>query len=110
MVVGLDNLFISARFCREALIGKNNVMVHGVCRKKGYGIPPCVLQKEVKRNEQAAVRGKMKAAVLEGDPDCKDLVAFSVYDTKLVHFLSMTCTSLSWKEKSKKKLIRRCWH
>jgi hypothetical protein len=46
------------------------------------------------------MRGKTKANVLEGDPDCKDLAAFSVYDTKPVHFLSTTCTSLSWKEKS----------
>jgi hypothetical protein len=39
--------------------------------------------KRGERNEQAAVRGKMKAAVLEGDLNLKDLVAFSVYDTKL---------------------------
>jgi len=102
VIVGLDNLYISARFCREALIGKNKVMVHGVCRKEGRGIPPCVLQKEVKRAEQAAVRGKTKAAVLEGDPDCTDLVAFSVYDTKPVHFLSTACTTLQWKEITKK--------
>ena len=31
----------------------------------------------------------MKAAVLEGDADCSSLVAFSIYDTKLVHFLLM---------------------
>jgi hypothetical protein len=53
MVVGLDNLYISVRFCREAVIRKNNVTVHGVCQKEGRGIPPCVLQKEVKgMNEQ----------------------------------------------------------
>jgi hypothetical protein len=66
-------------------------MVHGVYRKEGHGIPPCMLQKEVKKAEQAAVRGRTKAAVLEGDPDCTDLVIFSVYDTKLVHFLSAGC-------------------
>jgi hypothetical protein len=58
--------------------------------------------KRGKRNERAAVRGKTKAAVLEGDPDCKDLVAFNVYDTKPVHFLSTACTSLSLKKKSKR--------
>ncbi len=31
-----------------------------------------------------------------------DLVAFSVYDTKPVHFLSMACTGLKWIEKRKK--------
>ncbi len=44
----------------------------------------------------------MKAAVLEGDPECPNLVASSVYDTKPVHFLSMICDSIKWivKEKS----------
>jgi hypothetical protein len=101
IIIRLDNLYISAQFCREALTGKNHVMVHGVCRREGHGISPCVLQKEVKKNEQASVRGRTRAAVLEGDPDCADLVAFSVYDTKSVHFLSTVCTSLCWKEKTK---------
>ena len=77
-------------------------MVHGVCRKEGRGIPSCVLQKEVKKAEQAAVRGQTKAAVLEDDPECPNLVAFSVYDTKPVHFLSTACTSVTWKEKTKR--------
>lgn len=102
VVVGLDNLYVSARFCREAMIEKNKVMVHGVCRKEGRGVPSCVLQKEVKKNEQESIRGMTKAAVLEGDPDCPSLVAFSVYDTKPVNFLSTACTSLTWKEKNKK--------
>jgi hypothetical protein len=33
IVVGLENLYISAQFCREAPIRMNHVMVHGVCRK-----------------------------------------------------------------------------
>jgi len=47
------------------------------------------------------VRGLTKAAVLEGDAECPNLVAFSVYDTKPVHFLSMSCTELKWIEKVK---------
>jgi len=54
-VVGLDNLYILARFAIEAITGKNKVMVHGVCRKEGRGMPACVFQKEVKKNKQAAV-------------------------------------------------------
>jgi hypothetical protein len=38
----------------------------------------------------------VKAAVLKGDPDCPNLVATSVYDTKPVHFLSMSCDSIKW--------------
>jgi hypothetical protein len=41
------------------------------------------------------VRGKTKAAVLEGDPDFKDLEAFNVYDTKPVHFLSTQALPLT---------------
>jgi hypothetical protein len=73
-----------------------------VCRKEGHRILVCVFQKEVKKNEQAAVRGTTKAAVLEGDPEYKDLVAFSVYDTKPVHFLSTAYTNLHWIEIAKK--------
>ena len=38
----------------------------------------------------------VKAAVLEGVPPLPFLVAVSVYDTKPVHFLSMTCMSIAW--------------
>jgi hypothetical protein len=48
------------------------------------------------------VRGTTKAAVLEGDSECPDIVAFSVYDTKHVNFLSTACTSLHRREKTKK--------
>jgi hypothetical protein len=102
-VCGLDNLYNSTKFCREAFSGKNAVMVHGVTRKSGRGLPSCVLQEEIKNAKDAEkVRGRTKAAVLEGDEVCPNLVAFSVYDRKPVHFLSMSCTSLTWIEKVKK--------
>jgi len=41
-------------------------MVHGVHRKEGRGIPPCVLQREVKRNKQASVRGEQKQLCWKG--------------------------------------------
>jgi Transposase IS4 len=101
-ICGLDNLYNSTKFAREAYVGKNCVMVHGVTRKSGRGLPSCVLQKELKNQKDAEkVRGTTKAAVLEGDERCPNLVAFSVYDTKPVHFLSMSCTSLKWVEKVK---------
>ncbi len=78
-------------------------MVHGVARKSGRGVPKCIIQDEVtNKNLQAQVWGTIKAAVLEGDTECPNIVAFSVYDTKPVNFLSTACTSLQWKEKTKK--------
>ena len=41
----------------------------------------------------------MKVAVLKGDSQCPDLVATSVYDTKPVHFLSMSAESIKWIKK-----------
>ena len=63
----------------------------------------CVVQEEIKNtNEQKVARGTMKAAILEGNPDCPNLIASLVYDTKPVHFLSTVCTGLNWIEKKKK--------
>jgi len=102
-VCGMVNLFNSARFCKEAFISRNKVMVHGVTRRANRGLPECVVQWEEKtKKKQEQVRGTTKAAVLEGDPECPNLVAFSVYDTKPVHFLTTACTSMKWIEKTKK--------
>jgi len=48
--------------------------------------------------------------MLEGDLECKDMVAFSVYDTKPVHFFSMTCTNLCWKKNIIKGLWQGLWN
>ena len=102
-VCGLNNLYNSAKFCCKAFKGENKVMVHGITRMSGQGLPSCVLQEELKNEKDAEkVRGATKAAVLTGDPDCPNLVAFSMYDTKPVHFLSTACTSLKWVEKVKR--------
>ena len=61
------------------------------------GIPPFVLKVEQKsRKDQIKVRGTVKAALLEGDADCPNLVTCSIYDTKTVHNLSMVCDTLKW--------------
>ena len=45
--------------------------------------------------------GTVKAAVLEGDPKCPNLVASSVYDAKPVHYLSMVSGEVKWVEVNK---------
>ena len=41
--------------------------------------------------------GTAKAAVLEGDHVCSDLVASIFYDNKPVNYLIMVCEELKWK-------------
>ena len=65
------------------------------------GVPNCVLQEPVKKAAETTTRGTLKAAMLQGDPNCPDLVAMSVYDSKPVHFISMSCESIKWIEKKR---------
>ena len=75
----------------------------GTCRKGRRRIPSDVVQHEetrIKGNRE--VRGTVKASVLQGDKYCPNLVAYSIYDTRPVHFLSMVCNSIKWIIKSNK--------
>ena len=47
------------------------------------------------------MRSTVKAAVLEGDPKCPNLVASSVYDAKPVHYFSMVSGEVKWVEVNK---------
>lgn len=97
---GMDNLYMSARFARAAFNHPKKVMVSGVTRKGMRGLPKCVIQEEQKsQKDQRKTRGTVKAAVLVGDDKCPNLIAASVYDTKPVHFLSMSCEEIKWIEK-----------
>ena len=49
-----------------------------------------------KKKDIIAAQGTVKAAILENDPECPNLIAASVYDTKPVHFLSMALESSEW--------------
>jgi len=101
--VWMDNLYLSATFCKAAYTHPNEVLIAGVTRKGGRGLPISVLQLEVEnKKEQMKARGAVKVSVLQGDPSCPALVAASVYDTKPVHFLSMIWESIKWiaKERS----------
>ena len=44
---GVDNLYISAKFCRDTFNHIKKIKLHGVTRKSGRGLPDCVLQEEV---------------------------------------------------------------
>ena len=99
----MDNLYMSAKFARAAYRHEQHILISGVTRKAGRGIPPYVLQEEkTNKKEQMRVRNTVKAAVLMGDSDCPDLLAISVYDTKPVHFLTLSSPTIKWVEKTRK--------
>ena len=92
-----DNLYLSAKFAKASFSHKKQVRISGPTRKSGRGLPKCVLQEEkTSPSDIRAVRGTVKAAVLEGDPKIPNLVAVSYYDQKPVHFLSTICESIKW--------------
>jgi hypothetical protein len=97
----VDNLYMSCTFAKFCYNHDNKILLEGVARK-GRGIPQVVVQEEVKRSIEATTRGTVKAAVLEGDPNCPNLVAVSVYDTKPVHFITMVSECIEWVTKSRK--------
>ena len=106
---GMDNLFISAKFCRAAYAElPQKVMIHGACRTHDRRLPHFVIQKDVttKQAKQVA-RGTVKAGILQKDKKVSNSVAFSVYDTKPVHFMSTTAKSLRWITKKKGFSIQR---
>ena len=96
----MDNLYNSATFCKESYTHEKKVMVHGVARKGMRGIPSSVIQDEVhNKKKKIEVRSAVKVAVLQGDKKCPNLVASSIYDKKLVQFLSMVCKEVKWVSK-----------
>jgi hypothetical protein len=65
-------------------------------------VPKCIIQDIEEQKFTTMVQGTTKAAVLHGDNECPDVVAFNDYDTKPLNFLSAACPSLKWRGKTKK--------
>ena len=77
-----DNIYNSAIFFQAECNHPKNalVLVHGITRKGGRGIPSCMQQDEVKtRTSVQKVWGNVKVAKLEDNLDFPCLVASSVY-------------------------------
>mgnify|MGYP003326642903 FL=1 len=103
----MDNLYISARFVRFAWMSEQKVMISGVARKSGRGLPSCVYQEEVTKKEDI-IRAKwtVKAAVLKGDPMVPGMVAISIYDSKPFYMISNACEQVKWIKKKEMCIIR----
>ena len=99
----MDNLYDLEEFSWVSFaVHKNNVLAHGVTRTGMGGLSACVLQEngKIKKDDMKA-RVCVKAFVLEKDDDFPKLLALSVYDTNLVHLLSMMSESIHWANKQK---------
>jgi hypothetical protein len=48
-VIGLDNLFMSAKLAWGAYTSKNQVKIHGVVRRHNRGVPACAFQEDKTR-------------------------------------------------------------
>ena len=95
---------MAAKFALRSYQHEKKVMVEGVTRTGGRGVPQEIMQAEVKTKDLIiATKGTVKAAVLEDCPPLVGcpLVAASVYDTKPVHFLPMCCNKIKWIEKTR---------
>ena len=102
----MDNMYNSAAFCKASFNHNKKVLCHRVARLGMRGVPKHVVQKEVKnRKQQIAVHGTVNTAVLEGNPDCPNLVASNVYNAKPVHYLSMVSEEIKWVE-----IIKDCYN
>ena len=99
---GVDNLHMSAKFCRDAYTHRKKINLHSVTHKSGRVLPSTIMQQELQNKaDQEKVRGTVLADELVGDSKCPSLIVVSVYDTKPVHFISMKIDSIKWEEKSR---------
>ena len=87
-------------------MNKKRVMVSGIARKSGKGVPGCIFQEE-RKNKDEIIKAKwtLKVATLTGDPAIPGLVAMSLYDTKPFYLISNSCESVKWFRK-----IRKVYH
>ena len=97
----MDNLFNSRKLFTALYLAK--ALRHGVVRTSGRGFPPSVRQLEEKNVREAQkLRGRTAAAKLINSPECPDLLACLVYDTKPVHMLLMLEDSIWWEVKKQR--------
>ena len=99
-VVGMDNLYLSAKFAHFAYSRLKKMMIHGVIRSEGRGVPTCITQqKQTKKDDIEKNKGTLKAAIITNDEKCKGMVMLSYYDSKPVYLLSNACERIVWSKR-----------
>ena len=74
----MENLYMSDLFCKHSLLSKNQVMIHTETKNHQKCIPSIIQKTEV-QNENLMLQQKctVKVAVLDGDPDIKQMITIS---------------------------------
>ena len=84
----MDNLYNSDKFCKDSWNHPKCVMVLCVTRKVIYGLPYFIRHSECAPPiDMDWYQGTVKAAVLENNPEFKELIDVSVYEIKLSIFI-----------------------
>ena len=73
--IGMENIYISAKFVSFGWQHLDRFMFHGFAREKGKGVPSCILKKkETSKISHAKARWTLKVANLKGDPSIPCIV------------------------------------
>jgi len=84
----MDNLFNSMSLALAVYMLLPRLLVHGVMRKSGWGVPSVVLQEELGGNMADVVRGTVKVTVLKEDSESHDLIITSCYEQKPLYMIT----------------------
>ena len=95
--IGMNNLYISAKFVRFGWQHPDRFMLHGFAREKGKSLPSFIFQKkETSKIAHTKARWTLKVATLKGDPSIPGIVALSLYDSKSFYFMYNVCKLVKW--------------
>ena len=101
--VAMDKLYTSVNFYKACFNHPNKVLIDDVIRKVMRGVSHFLIHEEQKIiNRQEKQLGKKKAAIFLGNSSRPNMICTSVYDTKPVHFISMSCEKIGWVVKEMK--------
>ena len=90
--IGMENIYISAKFVRFGWRHPDRFMFHRVALKNGKGVLSCLFQKkDTSKISHAKARWTVKVITLKGDSSIPGIVAFSLYDSKPLYFMSDAC-------------------
>ena len=89
-------MYTNVKFSKACFNNPKKGLIHGMIIKGMRDDPNCVIreeQKMMKRQEEQC--GKTKAAILVGDSSIPNMICTSVYYTKLVHYISISCENIA---------------